>query len=155
MIGENRKGLAEIEPFEEQDVSGRPQWIVQSAAVMVADILSVAGETGRACRVAVAGFNATGLEPLGHGYTGTVARWLGRTAASTCREDVALSVIDRLCDDLEDYDLLDQAEILCARDSLGRITGSARSNSRELLSEKLSRLPPPVEEQLRRLGALG
>jgi hypothetical protein len=153
MIGENRKGLEEIEAFDTSLPIGRPQWMVQSSAVMVADIFYAGGEVDRASRVASEGFRLAGVVPLSQGYAGIIARWVERTGGLA--EDSSLPIIEGLCDALEDYDLIDQAEILCARERLAQRTGRVRPECRNLLLEKLSRLPSPVEEQLRRLGALG
>jgi DNA-binding SARP family transcriptional activator/type II secretory pathway predicted ATPase ExeA/tetratricopeptide (TPR) repeat protein len=149
MIGENRKGLEEIEAFDSCLPADRPRWMVQASSVMVADILFAAGETERASRVATEGFQSAGPEPLGHGYAGIVARWAERTIATV----EIMPILEKLCDAIEDYDLIDQAEILCARERSGRRTGTPRPGSKDLLLDRLSRLPAPVEEQLRRLGA--
>jgi DNA-binding SARP family transcriptional activator/tetratricopeptide (TPR) repeat protein len=153
MMGENRKALEAIEPFDSPPACGKAQWLQQSGAVMVADIFFAAGAPARAEEVAAEALGSLGFEPLGNGHTGIVARWIARIAPRLGASDHTLSVLDHLCDDLEGYDLIDQAEILCAREGLGRRLGRERPGCKELLAERLSQLPPPVEEQLRRLGA--
>ena len=152
MIGENRQAVEAIEPFDGPVGSGSPNWILQSGAVMIADIFQATGELERASSVARHAFELCGWEPLGHGHTGIVARWIDRLGDRG--DSTALDIIERLCDGLQCYDLLDQAEILCARERIGRRTGRNRTDCKVLLMDRLARLPNAVEEQLRRLGSM-
>jgi DNA-binding SARP family transcriptional activator/tetratricopeptide (TPR) repeat protein len=152
MLGENRHAIEAIEEFDGAVGSSLPNWILQSGAVMIADIFQATGEPERASAIARHAFELCGWEPLGQGHTGIVARWIDRLGDK--EDSNALDIVDRLCDGLQGYDLIDQAEILCARERMGRRTGRSRPDCRTLLMERLARLPGAVEEQLRRLGSI-
>lgn len=155
MTGENSLALKEVALMEAKATTGQPPWIVQSTAVMLADIHYLAGDYRRANEIASEGFRDAGShKPLGHGYTGIVARWLERTCSDAEDCGRALGIIDKLCDVIAEHDLLDQAEILCARRKLGRKIGRERAKCNEQLAEVLAHLPLTVEEQLRRLGSM-
>jgi DNA-binding SARP family transcriptional activator/predicted ATPase len=155
MVGENKKGITAIEEVDLVTLESRSAWILQASMLMVSDVLYLAGEKEVAQRRANEGLQRTGRTPLAHGFTGTAMRWIERTADSHASEASALALLESLCDEIEDYDLIDQAEILCARKRIGDRMGTKRADCSPMLAGVLSRLPPAVEVQLRRLGSLG
>jgi hypothetical protein len=154
MMGENRKALNSIEEVSEGVQSHRPTWSAQGAPLLIADIYFASGEHAKAVRTAATAFTENGIVPLTNGYAGTVARWIARTSLEMDTLRAGKIVIHGLCDDLESHDLIDQAEILCARLCLDRAGGRSWTEGRILLAERLSRLPRAVEDQLKRLGAV-
>jgi predicted ATPase len=152
MMGENKRAVEAIEEVCRVNQGSRPPWSVQAAPLMTADIYFASGDRTKASRIAIAALGQTGIEPLTNGYAGTVARWVARTASVTGSRDDATALITALCNDLESHDLVDQAEIVCARMELEDACGRTWSDGRAILAEKLSRLPSAVEEQLRRLA---
>jgi hypothetical protein len=121
---------------------------------MTADIYLAGGEPTKASRIAIAAFEQTGTSPLTEGYAGIISRWIARTSQEVGGEQEAWRVIGRLFDDLEAHDLMDQAEITCAKLWLESKRGNNWGCGRSILAERLSRLPAAVEHQLRRLEAL-
>jgi hypothetical protein len=153
MLGENRKAIQSIEEISAGLLGQRPSWSAQGAPLLIADIYFASGEPSRASKTAAAAFGELGAEPLTNGYAGIVARWMARTSIEMGTEPAAREAMQRLCTDLETHDLIDQAEILCARLSLEASCGHPWTAGRAMLAERFSRLPRAVEDQLRRLGA--
>jgi hypothetical protein len=154
MMGENRKGLLQLQAFKEDSNNTWPAWSTQSVPLMEADIYAASGEDIPALRMASMALEQSGIEPLADRHAGMVARWVARTASHTGRDDEANDLINRLCSEIESFDLLDQAEIVCSRIWLGDQGGTTCKGDRELLTARLARLPAAVEGQLRRLGIL-
>jgi hypothetical protein len=154
MMGENRKALNSIEEITDGVLGQRPTWSAQGAPLLIADIYYASGDPSRASKTAAAALGGGGAEPLTNGYAGIVARWMARTSIEMGTELAARQAVQRLCVDIESHDLIDQAEIICARLSLEASCGQSWTPGRAMLAERLSRLPGAVEDQLRRLGAV-
>jgi tetratricopeptide (TPR) repeat protein len=154
MSGNTRSALAGID-FPIYNLDGSPQWVLQGYGLLRADILQLCGEYDTAAKEAREVLNHTSCEPLAGAYAGTVARWV----AVNCREGIAESggrkVLNTLLDELEDLDLVDQAEVLAAVTWLEEARGEGDLANRGRLLDTLKRLPDAVAHQLRRLGVLG
>jgi hypothetical protein len=68
--------------------------------------------------------------------------------------DTGQQVLDQMNADLDDLDLVDQAEVLSASTWLCERTGGDPGEKRSQLAGCLSRLPDAVAMQLHRLGVL-
>jgi hypothetical protein len=85
---------------------------------------------------------------------GAYARWVARTTRTKSERMVACNRLDLLMRRLQDYDALDQADILNARCWLESRDGTVPQERLEDLLRHLAVLPVAVAEQLRRMGML-
>jgi DNA-binding SARP family transcriptional activator/tetratricopeptide (TPR) repeat protein len=123
------------------------RWLLwKSDALMVADLKVEAMKTARD---ATHGYQFK-LETIG--FAGAFARWTAITCIGTTAEPYARDVLRSLEEHLHDYDAMDQVEILCANWLVDQANGLAR---REMIAERLKRLPPCTATRLRALGIPG
>jgi tetratricopeptide (TPR) repeat protein len=85
---------------------------------------------------------------------GPYARWVARGATSPVDLADAYSKIDSLTSSIENYDAIDQADILNARCWLDSRTGHLSDQQLQAMLARLERLPGAVGDQLRRMGML-
>jgi hypothetical protein len=114
-----------------------------------ADALMVSGLRTEALRVAneaVAGYD---LRLETSAFAGAFARWMAITCTGTTAEPNAREVLKDFEDHLEEYDAMDQLEILCASAHMNRPHAHAYQGR---IAEKLKHLPPCTAIQLRALG---
>jgi tetratricopeptide (TPR) repeat protein len=153
MMGENLKAIQAIEEVSLVKYGTRPAWSAQAVPLMTADIYLAGGERTKASKVAITAFEETGTTPLTESHVGIVSRWIARTSEHVGGEQEASHVVGRLLDDLESHDLMDQAEIICAKLWLENRRSNNWCYGRDILADRLARLPAAVEHQLRRLEA--
>jgi DNA-binding SARP family transcriptional activator len=149
MLGESRTAIQEFESLGARIPPGGPAWLIQTRQLLGADILCLSGE--RAVAAAQAR-EALGVPPILHApsFAGPFARWLALCSDGKDRPE-HLQVLNELSSRMDELDLLDRAEVLCAR----RILGEGRAvETEDLLRSTLASLPPAVAGQLRRLGVL-
>jgi DNA-binding SARP family transcriptional activator/tetratricopeptide (TPR) repeat protein len=128
-----------------------PPWMLQAWGFYKADILFLVGQYSRATSSAL---QVLGQPPQLYScfFAGAFSRWLALTAGPSPQERRSRGgYIASLLNEIEKYDALDQAEMLCASLSLEGLPEDALYRT-HLLETKLSNLPGAVSEQLRRLG---
>lgn len=138
-----------INTIEERLGPHVPRSITQSWYLWKADILTVAGlrqEARSTAEYAVRGYH---LRIESRALTGTFARWAAITCLGTEAEQGVRELLSDLDCHLQDYDALDQVDILCARLYCG---WAAPSEYRERILSRISRLPVAALAPLRASG---
>jgi tetratricopeptide (TPR) repeat protein len=148
----NYKGTTEtISVLDSRIPQTAPAWMLQAWGLYKADIFLLAGQHSEAEESAQQALK----EPpqlYSSFFAGPFSRWLALTSGVSLQEQQPRAeYITSLLEELDRYDSLDQAEILCA--SLVLDNRSEETPVRRcLLDRKLSRLPPAIADQLSRLG---
>ena len=127
----------------------RPGWIMQPWLLWKADALQVAGLRQEASRSAMEAILSYDFRLEASSFAGAFARWVALTHArvhANCRAEAALRELEN---HLEEFDALDQAEILCANAHF-RMPSTSGYEAR--ITAKLRHLPASVATQLYRLG---
>jgi DNA-binding SARP family transcriptional activator/tetratricopeptide (TPR) repeat protein/ABC-type transporter Mla MlaB component len=154
MLGENRQALSEFERLAtESDSSGR-MWVEQAGGLMRADIYLLADSETKAVTIASEAFADTDWRPLSDAYAGLVARWMARTATQSEYTKYATDYLATCVRGLHRFDLIDQAEIVLARQWLRQQLRETWPEEPRILLDLLAALPAPVSDQLRRLKLL-
>ena len=150
MLGDAKGAVDRMGVLESQAECFSSPWLIQAWRFAKADISQLCGHEAAALAFAVVATHHP--TPLLHAtsFAGAYARWLAMISATKGRVDAVTREIDTLRDQLHLYDALDQVEILCACE-IGRDT-SVPAPDRSGLTVRLSKLPPSVVDQLRRLG---
>jgi tetratricopeptide (TPR) repeat protein len=87
---------------------------------------------------------------------GIYGRWSTAVLLQDVSATAAQCALDEMLSSVDEYDTIDQAELLCARTWLDSKRGVRTDwESEQRLKELLSKLPLPVGDQLRRTGFLG
>ncbi len=92
-----------------------PHAITQSWCLWKADALALAGLREEAFQTAVRAVHGYGLRLECSALTGAFARWLALTCSGSTTETQAIRLLQQFEERLNDYDALDQVEILCAQ----------------------------------------
>jgi hypothetical protein len=150
MTGDSSAAIQEMESLHARLPPGGPAWLIQARQLLGADIRFLCGQ--RAAAVAQAR-EAIGVPPVLHAtsFAGPFARWLALCSDGRDPAEL-LPILNELSCRINELDLLDRVEVLCAK----QILGEARwFEAEDLLRSTLASLPPAVAGQLRRLGVLG
>jgi tetratricopeptide (TPR) repeat protein len=151
MLGRPQEALKTLEEMDARLANPMAAWQIKAWSLWKADILQLAGRTAEALEAARSAVTdlSFGLETPA--FAGPFARWLQSTDSRVPTKAVGAKLAEMISN-LERYDTLDQAEILCAyRLHAGdRFTGDLWVQ----LESKLCLLPQPVTTQLTSLGAL-
>ena len=149
MLGDSSGAIQEFESLDARIPPGGSAWLIQARQLLRADILCLCGERAAAAAQAR---EAVGVPPVLHApsFAGPFARWLALCADGKDPPEL-LPVLDELSSRMDELDLLDRVEVLCARRILGE---ASRVEIEDLLRSTLASLPPAVAGQLRRLGVL-
>ncbi len=144
--------LESVERLETRLVGRIPDWIRQAWLLWKADILHICGRKQEALKAAS---QAIGAAPKLYtpSFAGPFSRWLSLLAEKDPLEPY-LAMIDELVTQVESFDALDQAEILCAKCRSTNRHVLASSEVLGMLRIKLSRLPLAVRSQLHALEIL-
>ena len=129
-----------------------PPWLIQAALLLQADILHLTGQTAAAVATAREAFDYESLTLHSASFAGLFARWLAIASITRMEKCAAGACLDSIMSNLDRYDVLDQAEIVCACLHLGVTQSGERLNLRRILAERLGRLPIPLADQLARFG---
>jgi DNA-binding SARP family transcriptional activator len=154
LLGKERSALEAIDSFESRVPRSSPVWMKQAWRLHKADILFYLGKDSEALIAADAGVGDR--DPTLHdmGFAGAFARWLAVMSKHTSREAKARVSVERLVQNLEKLDAIDQVEVLCAVLLLGCTSDRTTESVTNNIAERLDDLPLPITEQLLRLGAL-
>jgi tetratricopeptide (TPR) repeat protein len=139
-----------IARLEERLSPKLPHIILQRWLLWKADVLMVSGLRSDALQVAVQAVHGHGLKLDSLGFAGPFARWTAVTCLGSERHEAnGARVLAELEERLEEFDALDQLEILCANAYFGHRGGAAYS---QRILEKAARLPTATLTLLRSLG---
>jgi len=126
-----------------------PESIVQRWLLWKADALFIAGLREEALQCAAKATRGYQFKLGSTGFAGAFARWTAITCLGTEAETTAGEVLGELECQLQEYDALDQLEILCAVSYFGL---KQPANIAERISEKAQQLPEATCLLLRQLG---
>jgi tetratricopeptide (TPR) repeat protein len=122
----------------------RQRWLLWKA-----DVLLIAGLKDEALDTGTRAVRGYDMKLESNGFAGVFARWTAMTSLGDAYESVAEKVLTELEHRVEEFDAIDQLEILCAN-AYFHPGSSARYADR--IAEKARRLPPATAMLLRRLG---
>jgi DNA-binding SARP family transcriptional activator/tetratricopeptide (TPR) repeat protein len=146
--GEARKAIVEL---ESRLCPALPSWLMQSWLLWKADALMIAGFPSEATQAATQAIIEFDLRLEASAFAGSFARWV----AITCGRDRTVvragEILAELEENLEQFDEIDQLEILCANAHLRPKVGMDWESR---ITDKLKRLPACTQNHLRALGML-
>lgn len=149
MRGENTKARVSVDSIPEMPLDV-PTWVRQAYMLLSADILSLCGEDARAYEIAHKTLAEDGYVVHTRAYCGPLARWASKLFIRTS-DAKAKQLVEALGQHLGGHDTIDQAEILSAQISIMSKEGLDLGETKRLLGERLSLLPPAVATQVVRL----
>jgi tetratricopeptide (TPR) repeat protein len=124
----------------------------QTSLLYAADIEATTGRKSVALKLAR---SAMDRSLLCKNSAGMYARWSTAVLVEDKLISEARSSIDSLRENLEEYDSIDQADVLCASVWLDSKTGTTNRATSERLLSLLKRLPCAITDNLQRSGFLG
>ena len=142
-ISKLREAIAQC---EERLGSYAPHAITQSWFLWKADALALAGLREEAFQTATRAVHGYGLRLECSALTGAFARWLALTCLGSDTEPQAIKLLYQFEDQLNDYDALDQVEILCAR---AYCESALSPKNRARITSRVELLPLPSLAPLR------
>jgi hypothetical protein len=148
--GNVRGALEVIARLDPRIPETAPPWVLQSWQFHKADILLILGRTADAFLTARL---ALGTPPAlkSSFFAGPFSRWLALTSKQSRETVESRATIKDMLRDLDRLDAIDRAEVLCASLILSDNAESTYER-RQILSDKLARLPDVTGEHLIRLG---
>jgi hypothetical protein len=158
MLGRLDEAVDAINAHEVRLPSTIVAWQKQAWVLFKADIYQLARRSRQAIEIGRGGVSGDFAELLAASTAGSYSRWLALTALPQERES-RIARLQALSKRLDEFDALDQVEVLCALSLLKyrhRELGSAGLLlPRRSLAERLINFPPAVSTQLQLLGVLG
>jgi hypothetical protein len=138
-----------IDACERRLESGVDAYVSQSWYLWKADILATAGLYGEACQAGSQAITSYGMKLHCSAMAGAFARWLAITCVDSPPHQRAAEILREMEEHLDDYDAIDQVEILCARLQHGSddIDGHLQE-----LHERMALLPDTALVPLRACG---
>ena len=112
----------------------------------------IAGYRGEAMHAATQAILESDLKLEASAFAGPFARWLVITCVNGGTAQRAGEILYELEENLEQFDEIDQLEILCAN---ARLHHEPRMCHSPRIAEKLKTLPACTASQMRALGVLG
>jgi hypothetical protein len=106
---------AAVAECERRLVAGVDDYVSQSWLLWKADILATAGLNEEAAQVGLQAIADYGMKLHCSTMAGPFARWLAITCIDSDLHQQAAALLLEMEEHLDDYDALDQVEILCAR----------------------------------------
>jgi tetratricopeptide (TPR) repeat protein/type II secretory pathway predicted ATPase ExeA len=156
MLGRAARAEELIQETADQISAARSVGLGQAWALYSADGYMMLGKTLEAERKALWATTGNNTQLHMEFCVGSYARWLARTAMPLTKggTDYVHQRLESLCLHLEQYDALDQAEILNARCWLYSRTLGVSSELAGQMNKHLDGLPVSIREQLKRMGML-
>lgn len=152
MMGRFGLALETIHSLDNRLVGPIGTWVLQAWGFWKADLLLLCKQRDEAIASARSALLDNYFDLRTATFAGPYARWLTLATSSSDEKADAARRLSEMARVLNDYDALDQVEILCAI-GINGTTGIA-GDVRVLLEERLGRLPTAVRTQLRLLGQL-
>ena len=153
-LGNTLKAMAALEEAESALNLQLPPWLLQACATQIADAYMHCGERKQAMRLVAEMVERFGPRPLSDAHPGACARWNALLSAAAGNEAAGQQAVDPILKDLDNYDLLDQAEALAAKRFLSKGDVKLRDELTVRLLNVLARLPEETSHHLRRTGVL-
>ena len=125
-----------------------PDSIAQRWLLWKADILMIAGLSNEALEAADRAVRGYDLKLGSSGFAGAFARWTAITCLGNELELSAREVLGQMEQHLDDFDAIDQLEILCAN----AYVGGGQIGYLDRIADKAGKLPPPTIKLIRALG---
>jgi tetratricopeptide (TPR) repeat protein len=146
LISLGRHGRAQevITALDKRIIEVIPDWMVQAWMLWKADLLLLMPKRSEAMNVGRAAIERFSGNLLSPSFAGPYARWIALTQTSTR----AQQIVEALNVTIEDFDAIDQAQILMALRMLRPDEGGMPSELDDNLKQKLDRLPISVQSQL-------
>jgi DNA-binding SARP family transcriptional activator/tetratricopeptide (TPR) repeat protein len=146
--GRRQRAEAAMQALEDKlDVN--VAWSLQQLwALYRADVLWVGGRPSEALRIAKLGLERSNYELLSTAWAGPFARWVALTDQNNGKRQMGRSVLEDLLRTLDNYDAMDQAEILSARITMNTRDGILDSSLEPRLLERLGDLPAAARTHL-------
>ena len=153
MLGRHDEAQRSVEFLDQRFPNSAAAWLKQGWQLNKADILMLCSKPVQAYAEAERGISGDFFNLQSNGYAGAYARWLAVLSSKRAIES-ALERVDTLYARLEDYDIIDQLEIVAARLRMKGNDERVRERMRagRILRELAIRLPPTAVAQLPRLG---
>ncbi len=123
-------------------------WMLQAWHFYKADLMWMAGRPAEALKQASEELQQNSYRLLSSSFAGAFARWAVLTRHQTGNWERTQQILEQMVSQVEDYDALDQAEILAAMRTAYSEGGSARSSLDERLADKLQALPDATRNYL-------
>jgi hypothetical protein len=126
--------------------------MLQAWGLYKADVLFLAGQHSAAV---LAGRKAIGEPPMLRSsfFAGRFCRWLAMVSEDPPEVVTHRKHIIRMVQELQNFDAVDQVEIMCAY-AMSERQPESKAPRNPLLREKLKDLPQAISDQLFRLGML-
>ena len=142
--------LHRLKAIKEQAESN---WVRQAAVLYETDIEWLMGDRRAAFASFRKGFSSDHERP-GRGFEGGFARWMTMLLVKDQRIARVKELLEEYYRNIEHFDLMDQAEILCSIEYVRLLTGGQPSEATDKARGVLSRLPIACSHQLQQLGLL-
>jgi DNA-binding SARP family transcriptional activator/tetratricopeptide (TPR) repeat protein len=152
VLGQPDKACSIMASMDQRLAGPVPAWMIQAWGLWKADILAMCGLSSAAESLAIEILEKYEYELQTPAFAGPFARWLSRTAAGSGASDRAVAIVGRLMGGLQEFDELDQVEILCSWTSL--VDSESAASHLQQLEDKLECLPRTIADHLRRQGFL-
>jgi hypothetical protein len=151
--GQRQRALEAVAAGEERFSGSLPGWMARAWTFWKADVLLMAGKRQEAIQTACDCLSEMSPQTCTPAFVGPYARWLGVTGR--LRGDTrSISIVETFESEIERFDTVDQAEILCARRMLEMIGGNLSKKTAYTLEKQLDKLPGSLRHQLTVLEAL-
>jgi tetratricopeptide (TPR) repeat protein len=154
MLGKAAKVEEVIRENPAQAVGPDSPGLAQAWALYSADALRIIGKTVEAEDEGCRATTADNSQLHSDFCVGPYARWMALTGVHRNRKALANQQLDVLLANLHNYDAIDQAEILNAKNWLHTREGVSSSPYLDEMYNRLASLPRAVSDQLRRIGML-
>jgi DNA-binding SARP family transcriptional activator/tetratricopeptide (TPR) repeat protein/type II secretory pathway predicted ATPase ExeA len=143
-----------IESARARITDSLPSWTLQAWLLYSADLYLLLGQQEEAKSEASKATGGVHCVLHVDNFAGPYCRWTARLAIDCGQLSQALKQVQFFLVRLESYDALDRAEILAAMTYLHCRLGFDSQELQSQLRHQLIHLPPPVTDQLRRVGML-
>ena len=152
MLGKNEEAERTADTLVTVAASTSDKVLSQTALLYAADIEATTGRKTVALRLARSAIQES---LLCKNSAGMYARWSAAVLAEDKSIAEARALTDSFVEKLEEFDSIDQADILCASLWVENKAGITNRSTSERLSVLLRKLPGAVTDNLRRCGFLG
>jgi DNA-binding SARP family transcriptional activator/tetratricopeptide (TPR) repeat protein len=152
--GQRAEALSAVADLDRRMVGQIPAWIIQAWGLWRADILLILGRRQEALSSAeevLARYQHGLLAPA---FAGPFARWICLTTKKSQESGRATEILNGLAADVDQFDFLDQLEILCAQRRMDQAKPQSSHNLECEIQRRLALLPPAVAGQLSALEIL-
>jgi lipopolysaccharide biosynthesis regulator YciM len=152
-VGNSTAAKQALEQLKAAKEQAEFDWIRQSAVLHEADIYWLMGDKDAAFRSLKTAWKSDS-EPFPARFEGRLTRWRTLLFVKEGRTDEIIEVLESLFQQVQRFDKLDQAEILCSIEYVKKETGRFKQETEGLARRVLAQLPISCSIQLSQLGLL-